>query len=314
MFQYFNNLIMKVKNVIKFIILVAIFYALLAFNVFQIGEKLSPKAKDYTQIPQSIIENDREEETWVDINENITGHFATTPAMDKASLCNNTNICDKIAFDGVFSDNEKYAYIRILGKIFQFIDKYGTQDQDIRSTIDTIQISKKNGQRRGYATRDTIVLNLWSVKSKTEFGELSSHEMGHITDLGYIQGMANKKDKLYTEFGKTVFAIDDISITYYKLSWDQENIRKAEAKKKDFCSGYGMTDPFEDFAECFNLYTNHNSMFRQIAQNNDILKEKYNFIASLFDGGYLSERSQDLELLQKDITRRPRDTTKLTNN
>jgi hypothetical protein len=65
------------------------------------------------------------------------------------------------------------------------------------------------------------------------------------------------------------------------MSRDKENIRKATAKKKDFCSGYGMTDPFEDFAECFNLYLNHNILFREITKNNTILKKKYNFIAAL---------------------------------
>lgn len=108
-----------------------------------------------------------------------------------------------------------------------------------------------------------------------------------------------------------VFAIDDLSLIFYKLSRDKETIRKAEAKKKDFCSGYGMSDPFEDFAECFNLYVHHNSFFKTIAKNNTILKQKYNMIAALFDGKYLNTSSQDLQLIKNDPTRRPRDTTKL---
>ncbi|MEI6775106.1 MAG: hypothetical protein WCL18_10475 [bacterium] len=74
-----------------------------------------------------------------------------------------------------------------------------------------------------------------------------------------------------------------------------------------------MSDPFEDFAECFNLYTNHNSFFRQIAKSNTILKDKYNLIAGIFDGKYISSRSQDLNLIKTNTTRRPRDTTKLSN-
>ena len=110
-----------------------------------------------------------------------------------------------------------------------------------------------------------------------------------------------------------MFAINDLSLSFYRLSRDKETIRKAEAKKKDFCSGYGMSDPFEDFAECFNLYTNHNSFFRQAAKSDSILKKKYNFIANIFSGKYISYNSQDITLIKTNTSRRPRDTTKLSN-
>lgn len=138
--------------------------------------------------------------------------------------------------------------------------------------------------------------------------------MGHVTDLGYIQGSSRKKDRSYTEFGQSVFAIDDISLTFYKFSRQNETIRKAEAKKKDFCSGYGMSDPFEDFSECFNLYLNHNILFREIAKSNSILKKKYNFIAALVDGKYIASQSKELDLVKASSTRRPRDTTKISIN
>lgn len=72
-----------------------------------------------------------------------------------------------------------------------------------------------------------------------------------------------------------------------------------------------MSDPFEDFAECFNLYINHNVLFRQIAKSNTILKKKYNIIASLFAGKYLGANTKDLALIKNNNTRRPRDTTKI---
>jgi hypothetical protein len=74
-----------------------------------------------------------------------------------------------------------------------------------------------------------------------------------------------------------------------------------------------MTDPFEDFAECFNLYVNHNIFFREIAKENSILKNKYNFIATIVDGKYMASNDAEIEKLQDNITRRPRDTTKLSN-
>ena len=75
---------------------------------------------------------------------------------------------------------------------------------------------------------------------------------------------------------------DDPSISYYALSWQNETIRKDTAVVADFCSSYAMTDPFEDFAECHNLYLNHNAIFKAWAQNNDIMRQKYNFFANLY--------------------------------
>jgi hypothetical protein len=74
-----------------------------------------------------------------------------------------------------------------------------------------------------------------------------------------------------------------------------------------------MSDPFEDFSECFNLYLNHNIFFREIAKTNSALKKKYNFIAGLINGKYIASRSSELDLVKENNTRRPRDTTKLSN-
>ena len=296
---------MNYKQVIKFIITTIIFYLLLVYNVFHIGEKLLPTAKDYLQ------SDTQQETTWNQLQQ-ITWH--TSANDDLTALCETSTICDKISFNGKYTIVNKYFYTKTIADIVAFIDNNSTQDKKIEDTITNITINNQNGTRRWYATRDSIVLNLWSVQSKKEFAELSTHEMGHITDLWYIQWTSWQKDKNFTEFDKVVFSVDDISLSFYKFSWKKETIRKSEAKKKDFCSWYGMSDPFEDFAECFNLYTNHNSFFRKIAENNSTLKKKYNYIAAIVDGEYISKNSQDISLLENNITRRPRDTTKLTSN
>ncbi len=72
-----------------------------------------------------------------------------------------------------------------------------------------------------------------------------------------------------------------------------------------------MSDPFEDFAECFNLYINHNSFFKESAKINPILRKKYNIIASIFSGKYISANTQDLVYIKTNTSRRPRDTTKI---
>ena len=52
-----------------------------------------------------------------------------------------------------------------------------------------------------------------------------------------------------------------------------------------------MTNPFEDFSECHNLYLNHNDLFQAFAQRNSNMKNKYNFFANLY-GGYYMNNSQ----------------------
>lgn len=126
-----------------------------------------------------------------------------------------------------------------------------------------------------------------------------------------MQGNNSSKNKSFTEFNKAVFPIDDPSLLFYKLSRTSEDIRTKDASKKNFCSGYGMTNPFEDFAECFNLYINNQSFFKFIATKDKILAKKYNFIASLLQGKYREKNTQAIALLKENTARRPRDTTKL---
>jgi hypothetical protein len=306
----------KIITLIKFLIITIVFYLLLAFNVFHLWEKLVPSSKNYLET--NIVEDNQDlEQIYLEGNNSLqvqTGHFAASNENIFENLCNSINICDKIHFNGNFINTEKYSYTKIIDKIINFIGNNSNEEEKIEDVVNKIDINKENGNRRGYADWNNIVLNLWSVQSRKEFIELSTHEMWHITDLWYIQWASSQKDKNFTEFGRVVFSIDDLSLWFYKISRDKEKIRKAEAKKKDFCSGYGMSDPFEDFSECFNLYTNHNSFFKQIAKTNITLKKKYNLIAGIFNGKYVTSNSQDLTLIKTNTTRRPRDTTKLSAN
>jgi hypothetical protein len=62
------------------------------------------------------------------------------------------------------------------------------------------------------------------------------------------------------------------------LSWRDEETQKYLAERKDFVSGYAMTDPFEDFAESFNFYVLHGADFRAIANESTVLAKKYDFL------------------------------------
>jgi hypothetical protein len=56
-----------------------------------------------------------------------------------------------------------------------------------------------------------------------------------------------------------------------------------------------MTDPFEDFAECHNLYLNHHDLFIAFAGSNDSLKAKFNYFANLYKGEYFSDSTRSPE-------------------
>ncbi len=305
----------KIIILMKFIIITALFYALLAFNIFHLGDIVVPSSKNYLQVNIPQQDQDLEQNYLnMDIPPQVNAgiHWAA-PTANIDNLCASMNICDKITFNGIYTNTSRYTYLKIITKIIQFIDTNGNKNKKMEKVLQNIQINNDNGNRRWYATHNNIIFNLWSVQSNTEFINLTSHEMGHITDLGYLEWKDFQKDPTYTEFWKAVFAIDDLSLKFYRLSRDNETIRKAVAKKKDFCSGYGMSDPFEDFAECFNLYINHNAFFKWAAKTDTVLKNKYNFIAAMFKGQYISSNSWDTKLLKPDTTRRARDTTKLSN-
>ena len=143
---------MKDKRIqtIKFIILVGIFYAFLAFNIFNIGEKLVPSAKDYvngdiTQTNQNI------EDIYLETGSTTqgqTGHFAASNETDRENLCNTVDMCNKIEFNGNFSDTEKYTYTKIITKIVQFIDNNNNENKQMQDVISTINFNKGNGNRR----------------------------------------------------------------------------------------------------------------------------------------------------------------------
>ena len=147
------------------------------------------------------------------------------------------------------------------------------------------------------------------MKYDNEFFQVISHEMWHIVDLGWLQWTSRKKSQIFTEFNKEVFAIDDPSLEYYKYSRSSEKVRKSWMTKEDFCSWYGMSDPFEDFAECHNLYLNHHDYFRQLAMNNSTVKNKYNYMSNLYGWNYINDSEAKYE--NRENSYRVWDTTKI---
>jgi hypothetical protein len=111
---------------------------------------LVPSSKDYIQV-NIPTENQDLEQIYLEINsitKNQTGHFAADDITKLESLCTSIEICDKIDFNGNFTDTERYTYTKIFSKIVQFIEDNSNADKNIQDVIKSIEISKENGNRR----------------------------------------------------------------------------------------------------------------------------------------------------------------------
>jgi len=71
-----------------------------------------------------------------------------------------------------------------------------------------------------------------------------------------------------------------------------------------------MSDPFEDFAESFNMYLNHHNVFMVLAANDQILAEKYGYMQQLFRKRYLKSDIATASHMKDNLDTRPWDTTK----
>lgn len=264
----------------------------LVIGVEQVGEEFSVIKKDFLQVQEN------------------SEHLSAEKKVEKAdlltSLCLEHQVfCQKIVYTWELSDFEKLSYTSQYLEIISFLDQKLLQGKDIKQQFKTLILNAEKGKRRGWATRSRITMNLASLGELSEYWGVLTHEFGHIVDLGLLQGLSKYKDQTFTEFWKTKFSIDDPSLEYYRYSRESEKVRKAESKKSDFCSGYGMTNPFEDFAECHNLFLNNKSLFEKMTAESPVMKKKYNFLANLFDAKVLTDNEQSLLYAQ----RRPWDTT-----
>ena len=322
-------------NVIKLIWATMFLYLGLTLNVFNIWEKLSLTADAFQEVQQTGIENmDTElaDMIWKHNSSSESSHNVSNGDIkDTANgqtedlswekneykmkfqrICiSNMSFCSKIKFEWDYEYKDKYMYLATSIYVLNNIEKNIQFGRTLTKQLDEIVINNEIWNRRWYATRDDITINLWTVNSYVEFFELLTHEMWHIVDLWMVRWFNNTKSNVYTEFSRKVFAKDDPSIDFYEISWQSEKVRRAWETREDFCSGYGMTDPFEDFAECHNMYLNHNAIFKKIAQTNDNMRQKYNFMANLYGGVYLFNAREDLSKIRHDSTWRPWDTTRM---
>lgn len=274
----------KLSNLISFIIAKFIFTVIIwllffGYNIWSVWENEIDIL--YNNLYQSNFNN--KNDYW--------HHIAEIPVSSENSqfnsLCNTyKNYCDIVDVTKVTDIKKANEYKIITMITLSKISYFFSTKYNLSNALNSIQIKDEKWEQRGYANHNNIFININNL-STTEYIQVLVHELGHIIDLWMIKWIQQEKNKEFTEFSKSVFSRDDISILFYQLSRENEFTRKKTAQKTDFCTIYGMTNPFEDFAECFNLYINHHDYFTTIEKSSDILHEKYNIIDKIVNGNYL---------------------------
>jgi hypothetical protein len=112
-----------------------------------------------------------------------------------------------------------------------------------------------------------------------DFFRVLVHELGHIYDL-HREVSAGEKSQFYD--GPYRLFVGDPSVTYYEYSWLSNSQRSAD--KTAFASTYGMSDPFEDFAEAFALYILQNETFDDWKDSDPIFQNKFVYMNGIFNG------------------------------
>lgn len=308
-------------NTIIFFVATIFFYFIISFVMnkfvyppveFDIQENTQINSQQYESTWDSIQNLDLEEIFLYDETESTYHNSADDYHAKTEYMCGEFDyFCNKMNVDENYDAKDNYFYSALSVKSLDFIDQNLEYWHSMRNTIEAFNINKEQWPRRGQSTRYKTSMYTETMENYWEYFYVASHELWHIVDLWALRWNTNTRDENFTEFGKVIFREDDPSIDYYKISWISEDTRKNDSTKKDFCSGYGLYNPFEDFAECFNLYINFNDSFKYLASKNDIMQQKYDFIATLFDSTYLYDNELVLEKFQANKNRRPWDTTRI---
>ena len=221
-----------------------------------------------------------------------TNHEAARPHLNQIHFAAKT-VADQ--YETLNADQEN--------ELMEVIDKLPPEHT---STLKNLVLDLDPNANRGLGGKSIIILRGINMGNE-ERDSVLIHEIGHIVDLGY---MTEKNQDNASEFsdGKNPVYESDLSLEFYRLSWENEKIRKKTVGNTDFVSGYAMSDPFEDFAESYAYYVLHNKDFKAKTQTSDILLKKYEFLKNkVFKGIEFATGIYKPE----DLNRRPWDVTVL---
>lgn len=130
-------------------------------------------------------------------------------------------------------------------------------------------------ERRGLASSHTIILD--GNVPDNEFRTLLVHEFAHTMDLGCMKGTAASGPSDFRDGDEVIF-LDDPSVLFYDISWQNEETQLSGTRGADFASGYAASDPFEDLAESVTYFVFQNNAFRLRAEHSPALAAKFAWI------------------------------------
>jgi hypothetical protein len=159
---------------------------------------------------------------------------------------------------------------------------------------------------RGLGGNSIIILRAVNMDTEEMIGVLV-HELGHNVDYAALTSKSMAKKTVFKD-GELPLYEGDPSVDFYRISWLSNTQQKKAAVSTDFVSGYAMSDPFEDFAECYVYYVLHNKDFKQLAAGSEAIYAKYRFMKYQVFGG--EEFDTGDGLVQEDL--RPWDITVLS--
>ncbi|MFC1599781.1 hypothetical protein ACFL3T_02010 [Patescibacteria group bacterium] len=144
--------------------------------------------------------------------------------------------------------------------------------------------------RRGLGGGSTIILRCSNIDDMA-LSSVLVHEMGHVVDTGLKTGNSWTGKSEFMD-GSVPIYNDDPSLRFYRISWLDEKTIKPEAERQDFVTGYGMTDPYEDFAESYNYYLLHGKQFKEMAKYDKELRRKYLYLKYFIFSGQEFDNDQ----------------------
>lgn len=205
-----------------------------------------------------------------------------------------STLCNKTIWKWSYTEQEKIYYQWLLIYLITSLDRRMNQENSLAETISTITLSPDSPDRRWSAWHTHVKFNTDKIDSRNEFFQVAVHESGHLVDLWVVTWRSVFKDTDFTEFGRAMWATNDPSLDYYRLSRTSENTRIREQGPEHFVSGYAMKNIYEDFGEAMTFYLLYNDLFKEKAKKNAIIKKKYQYLDALFKWQYLQRGTQYL--------------------
>ena len=195
-------------------------------------------------------------------------------------------------------------------------DTLSSLPSDHYASLKKLTLNTARDGGRGLGGARTIILRIGGLP-QDEIAGVLVHELGHVTDLGYL-AVTDASFGVDSQFfdGVSYVSTSDPSFYFYSIAWDDAKNKRAGMGDTSFVTGYAMSDPFEDFAETYTYYILHAKEFRAMAQSNDTLAQKYLFIKNtVFSGKEFDTGREGISVTERqwDATRVPYNLTAFLN-